>query len=164
MLVLALHNSSLEINCDLFIFLVLQLKIYKFHGEFFMQTLKKELPRLHVPIVSKKNMQRAAKQLQLVSILSLKNHEPEMIDCDSFHYRICGVKGKIFMVSTLFFVIFFRINELIWLIIIKYMGQLQENCTAGCFQNRFFKVLLQRKMSVILMVYTFGCIKNQGAP
>ena len=63
MLVLALHNSSLEINCDLFIFLVLQLKIYKFHGEFFMQTLKKELPRLHVPIVSKKNMQRAAKQL-----------------------------------------------------------------------------------------------------
>ena len=30
---------------------------------------------------------------------------------------------------------------------LKYMGQLQESCTAGCFQNRFFKVLLQPKMS-----------------
>ena len=44
------------------------------------------------------------------------------------------------------------------------MGQLQESCTAGSFQNRFFKVLLQPKMSLILLVYTFGCMKNQGAP
>ena len=49
-------------------------------------------------------------------------------------------------------------------LILLYMGQLQESCTAGCFQNRFFKVLLRPKMSWILLVYTFGCMKNQGAP
>ena len=45
-----------------------------------------------------------------------------------------------------------------------YTGQLQESYTTGCFQNRFVKVLLQPKMSRILLVYTFGCMKNQGAP
>ena len=45
-----------------------------------------------------------------------------------------------------------------------YMGQLQESCTPGCFQNRFFKVLIQPKICWILLVYTSGCMKNKGAP